>query len=159
MLTIGEIRKGSPHSTIRPSRSNWKRGFKASWLQGSPAECSQSIRALPSGGEPSLPRQRKILTARCQSLMDCLPQPHYITTLHSLPATSRICSAPVFAFSTLGHNAGRRKKAGEKGRVAPQSIRKFPNVWTGERLTSPNGRSLLCREIFAHFPVALLALR
>ncbi len=33
----------------------------------------------------------------------------------------------------------------------------FLNVLTGEPLVSGNGRSLLCREIFAHFPVALLA--
>jgi (1->4)-alpha-D-glucan 1-alpha-D-glucosylmutase len=41
----------------------------------------------------------------------------------------------------------------------PSVTGEFVNVLTGERLTRPNGRSLLCREIFAHFPVALLALR
>jgi (1->4)-alpha-D-glucan 1-alpha-D-glucosylmutase len=31
------------------------------------------------------------------------------------------------------------------------------NVFSGEKLTVSPGRSLLCREVFAHFPVALLA--
>jgi maltooligosyltrehalose synthase len=30
------------------------------------------------------------------------------------------------------------------------------NIFTGEVL-SPSGRTLPCRELFAHFPVALLA--
>jgi (1->4)-alpha-D-glucan 1-alpha-D-glucosylmutase len=33
------------------------------------------------------------------------------------------------------------------------------NVFTGEVLRSPNDGRLLCREVFAHFPVALLMTR
>jgi (1->4)-alpha-D-glucan 1-alpha-D-glucosylmutase len=41
----------------------------------------------------------------------------------------------------------------------PPGSGEFVNVLTGEALATVNGRSLLCREIFAHFPVALLAAR
>ncbi len=32
----------------------------------------------------------------------------------------------------------------------------FRNVFTGELIRLNNSRSLLCREVFAHFPVTLL---
>jgi maltooligosyltrehalose synthase len=35
--------------------------------------------------------------------------------------------------------------------------REFTNVLTGERISGSGGRLLLCRELFARFPVVLLA--
>jgi (1->4)-alpha-D-glucan 1-alpha-D-glucosylmutase len=43
--------------------------------------------------------------------------------------------------------------------VLPPGYTEFVNVFTGEMLASSNGRTLLGREVFAHFPVALLAAR
>ena len=41
--------------------------------------------------------------------------------------------------------------------LPPEAIgRRLHNVFTGESLTA--GESILCREVFANFPVALLAL-
>jgi (1->4)-alpha-D-glucan 1-alpha-D-glucosylmutase len=41
--------------------------------------------------------------------------------------------------------------------LLPPGCTEFVNVLTGERLVAANGRSLSCREVFAHFPIALLA--
>jgi (1->4)-alpha-D-glucan 1-alpha-D-glucosylmutase len=43
--------------------------------------------------------------------------------------------------------------------MVPPACREFVNLFTAEPVTSGNGRTLLCREVFAHFPVALLAAR
>lgn len=43
--------------------------------------------------------------------------------------------------------------------LPPHAPEEFVNVFTGERLTRAAGRPLLCREVFAHFPVALLSSR
>jgi maltooligosyltrehalose synthase len=41
----------------------------------------------------------------------------------------------------------------------PLSAGDFLNVLTGERLAAGGGQRLLCREIFARFPAALLAVQ
>jgi (1->4)-alpha-D-glucan 1-alpha-D-glucosylmutase len=41
----------------------------------------------------------------------------------------------------------------------PPGYGEFVNVLTGEHIAAANGRGLLCREVFARFPVALLASR
>jgi (1->4)-alpha-D-glucan 1-alpha-D-glucosylmutase len=46
---------------------------------------------------------------------------------------------------------------GETELTLPLSQGEFMNLLTGERLNAANGRALLCREVFANFPVALLA--
>ncbi len=46
---------------------------------------------------------------------------------------------------------------GETELLLPPGCTHFEDVFTGKRLVSANGRTLLCREVFAHFPVALLA--
>jgi len=43
--------------------------------------------------------------------------------------------------------------------VPPRSANEFENLFTGEMIRVGANRSLLCRELFAHFPVALLANR
>jgi (1->4)-alpha-D-glucan 1-alpha-D-glucosylmutase len=43
--------------------------------------------------------------------------------------------------------------------LPPDASREFFNVFTGEAVRATGGRSLLCRELFAHFPVALLGSR
>jgi (1->4)-alpha-D-glucan 1-alpha-D-glucosylmutase len=43
--------------------------------------------------------------------------------------------------------------------LPPRSSNEFENVFTGETLRAGSNRSLLCRELFAHFPVALLTTR
>ena len=39
----------------------------------------------------------------------------------------------------------------------PRASSQFLNVFTGEILTTSSSRTLLCREVFGHFPVALLS--
>jgi (1->4)-alpha-D-glucan 1-alpha-D-glucosylmutase len=41
--------------------------------------------------------------------------------------------------------------------VVPRSSDEYLNVFTGETLRTGSAHTLLCREVFAHFPVALLA--
>lgn len=43
--------------------------------------------------------------------------------------------------------------------LPPHAPDEFVNVFTGEIVRAGAGRSLLCREVFAHFPVALLGSR
>jgi (1->4)-alpha-D-glucan 1-alpha-D-glucosylmutase len=43
--------------------------------------------------------------------------------------------------------------------IGPSAPGEFENVFTGERLQPGNAQSLLCRELFAHFPMALLVSR
>ena len=52
-----------------------------------------------------------------------------------------------------------REAWGNAELAIPPEVANVPlvNVFTGEVIPPRNGRPLLCREIFAHFPVALLA--
>ncbi|HKD92309.1 MAG TPA: malto-oligosyltrehalose synthase, partial [Terriglobales bacterium] len=43
--------------------------------------------------------------------------------------------------------------------LPPRSANEFENIFTGEMIRPGANRSLLCRELLAHFPVALLASR
>ena len=43
--------------------------------------------------------------------------------------------------------------------LPPRSANEFENLFTGEMIRAGANRSLLCRELLSHFPVALLASR
>ena len=43
--------------------------------------------------------------------------------------------------------------------LPPRAPNEFINLFTGEQVRSNSSRTLLCREVFARFPVALLASR
>jgi len=70
-----------------------------------------------------------------------------------------VAAAPRLAYSLmqgelappLGERWGNAELA-----LPPHSPEFFENVFTGERLRMTPQRSLLCREVFAHFPLALL---
>jgi maltooligosyltrehalose synthase len=69
-----------------------------------------------------------------------------------------LIAVPRLSF-TLMNGEARRAKAEDWGTTRlhlPEESREFRNVLTGERVVAqPNGE-LLCREVFASFPVALL---
>jgi (1->4)-alpha-D-glucan 1-alpha-D-glucosylmutase len=72
--------------------------------------------------------------------------------------------AAIIAVPRLAYTLMRERMAPPLGEVwgatefaSPPGYDKFVNVFTGEKLAVAGERSLLCREIFAHFPVAMLA--
>jgi (1->4)-alpha-D-glucan 1-alpha-D-glucosylmutase len=48
---------------------------------------------------------------------------------------------------------------GDAEMIPPPGYSEFTNIMTGENISAGSSRTLLCREIFARFPVALLASR
>ncbi len=86
---------------------------------------------------------------------------HVVAFARECNGQSVVTAAPRFAYTLMkGQVAAPLGSAwGETELTVTRDRADYENVFTGEVLKSSNARTLLCREVFAHFPVALLAAR
>ena len=86
-------------------------------------------------------------------------QEHVIAFARSLNHAAVVVAVPRLAFTLM--RGEQRMPLGDAWGAAeiplpPQSPTEFDNVFTGERVAASGNRALLCSEVFARFPVALL---
>jgi (1->4)-alpha-D-glucan 1-alpha-D-glucosylmutase len=86
-------------------------------------------------------------------------QGHIIAFLREHEGQAALTVVPRFAYSLMKGQLVPPLGSiwGETELSLPPAHSEFVNILTGERLRAINGRTLLCREVFANFPVALLA--
>ncbi len=83
---------------------------------------------------------------------------HVVSFARRLADDTAIVAVPRFAYTLM--NGEQRFPLGEDAwkdstLAVPANVQQLENIMTGETLTAENGQ-LLCREVFARFPVALL---
>jgi len=141
--------------TLRPERvlpllsemlANWQDGRLKLWTTASALRCRREFSRLFQAGSylPVYATGDK--------------QEHVVAFMREHGQDAVLLAVPRLAYSLmkgqpvppLGNVWGGTELA------APAAYNEFRNVLTGERLSAGSGRNLLCRDIFANFPVALL---
>jgi (1->4)-alpha-D-glucan 1-alpha-D-glucosylmutase len=86
---------------------------------------------------------------------------HVIAFARERHGGSAVTLVPRFAYTLMKGQVVAPVGAawGETELAVVRASTDYENVFTGEVVKSSNARTLLCREVFAHFPVALLAAR
>ncbi len=110
------------------------------------------------GSHPQLFRSGNYVPLRVQDDK----REHVVAFARSHGEETAIVAAPRLAHTVM--NGAQRPPLGAVWRkmavVLPERVRgrQWRNIFTGEALTATTDNTLLCRELFAHFPVALLTL-
>src|SRR5207302_3961294 len=89
-------------------------------------------------------------------------QEHMVAFARTHQRQTAIVAVPRFAHTLLrGELSWPLGDAWGQAELAlpPRAAAEFENVLTGETVRATSARSLLCREVFARFPVALLLSR
>jgi (1->4)-alpha-D-glucan 1-alpha-D-glucosylmutase len=86
-------------------------------------------------------------------------QEHVVAFAREFEDESIVVAAPRLAYVLMSGemSSPTGEVWGDSQLELPPGASEFLNIFTGERLSAPNSRTLLCREVFANFPVALLS--
>ncbi len=86
---------------------------------------------------------------------------HVVAFAREHDSESAVTAAPRFAYTLMKGQAGAPLGAawGNTELTVTRASAEYENVFTSEVMKSSNTRTLLCREVFARFPVALLRAR